>query len=604
MTMAPKQQSLAAVDPLSAANDELQELLGEATKVNRNYDPDPRRIAKTLQADISRALFTETGSRRHEEIAAARLKILILRIRSRINQIEKTNGEENPLWRGKNKGDDEVSIIRSPRSLLKTAHEAFSHPADRIAGRRPFEIGNFKTRAQIIEEQNIVLPPHIAIDPNRISATFLKHFGPGNGENGAEKASMGKIERLTRTRIAAIPFIKDLLGRLEPIPLTPQSTARKNYRLYRVRDGEHKGYIVGFQENGGSERAFLATLPTAALRTAHITQEQYPEENETLNKIASLTDKLYKEVTENWEEAKTPEIMRASIEELEKCVKKLRLVRDQDKSSLKSALQNAIVQLSRKNRGAVRASINNITTHPLIAGRKEKILDISTNLTKDGGTLNQHLQHENEALAELYEKIHGQEVAPRLANPDAVLDEHERERLRAKLRRLSDEELAAVCFMPNLAFAEKMSECLTKTADLLEDKNLCRKGAAEFFVRAYLISKLARFYSFMLSVYKTFTLSAVHSVNINGLKDEFIACEKDFFERGVAKDIPAPEFSSLWADAGRLMDDLREKFVQYETADSDEKKRTQVIEEIKDLLNSFDAPAQVRARRFPDTLRV
>lgn len=559
--------------------EELLKTLREAAKVNTNYEP--TKLAASVRQDINRALIDENGEESSEAVRMRNIEVLCEAIRARVAQI-KPEGEENLLWRGVHAGSSPQAFRKSPRRLLKSAQEALVHPADRVAGK--FSV------IQERDEQDIVLPIHIAIDPLRLSDRLITNLGFGHML--APKGSP-RLDQV-RAKIQIIPYIKqEILANLDPIPLSRASDIRRNYRLFRITQGPKKGFILGAQEIAGDDRLYVTTLPGAKRRVDHI-EDQYVKELAQLARIHNKLSDINLLLNKDWPGMKVPRRLRVLLMTLHGLVEELQFVVDDDKKVLHDAIEKAARLLANKNKGAALACIGEMRSNRLIDRRQHKTSQIFAELAQDKLLVQGHIYREEAALERLYEAVHEQKSEPRIANPEHPLTKEDRRELVHKLNRIMEGCLDNVHFQPNLSFGEKIVEYLREAADHLLTDEPDRKALAEEFMKAYVVSKLARFHNFLLSLYEVFSIHGNYGISVPEWKNELQEAERELNEHGIAKKIYTPEFNAIWVDLRGLIAALKKTMDQYGKTRSAEQ-REEPIYEIKKLISEFDLPGQLQA---------
>lgn len=573
MSMAsPESTAPARSQPLP---EELLQTLRDAAAVNSNYEP--TRISASVRRDITAALIGEDGEMLSEAERKRNVEILCEAIRARVAQ---ASDRTNILWKDRTRGSTVEEMRASPRRLLKSAGEALTHPADRIAGSRG-------GKAEL-DMQDTLLPQHIVIDPLRLSDRLVTNLGFGSML--AEKGS-SRLEKL-RAKIQIIPHIKEeVLRFLEPIPLSPASEKRKNYRLFRIAEGPRKGFILGVQEIAGDDRMFLTTIYGAKRRVDHI-EEQYVKEQAQLARIKNKLDEVDQLLTQDWPGVKVPRRMRALLATLHGLVEELQFVFDGDKRKLHDNIEKAAEFLAKKNKGAALACINRLGRNRLIGGRQQEIPQIFGELAKDKLMVQAHINEEEAALESLYVEVKEQQSEPRIADPEVHIDVA----VRNRISRMLIQNQSLIKFQPGLAFGEKLGNYLTAALAQLNTPGHepDRKILAETFVRAFVVSKLSRFFHFLLALYEVFSVHGMHGVSVPDWQKELHEASQELNERGIGRKIYTNEFNGLWMNLRGLTAELKGAMDEYGRTRS-QKKREEAIAKIKKLISDFDLPAQLQA---------
>lgn len=543
----------------------LQDVLTQAQAVNTNYDPEL--LAESVRADIEEALSPRRivdRDKRIEDLAAG--------IRARVAQI-KPDDHKNELWGNRTRGALEINFARSPRTILKAMQEALTHPADRVDIQK-------NAIARIASETALLAD--IVIDPDRLSTTFLAHLG-------LQADSLHE-------KIKCIPDVKKVLASLEPIKLGA-STPPISYRLFRIGAGPKTGYVLGVQEIAGEERIFVTTLHEAKRRVDHI-EEQYREEQAQLARIHQKLDEIDNLLANEWESVKRPNQLRALVLTLHGLIEELRFVRNDEKKLLHEMLEKALEQLQRKNPAAARASMYRVKRHRLIHGRMQEIPRIFSYLAADKRALDSVIAKEEYALEALYTKVQAQLEAketPRLTDPSTPLTNEEMQALRAKLERMKTELMDRVRFQPSLGFAERIERYLYLTIEELSEESPNREQAARAFLRAFLVSKLAKFHHFLLALYEVFSVHGLYGVHVADWKRELEKAETELHARTLAQGIVINEFDYLCGrEIADFVDGLRMQMDVFRKSKSSAV-REQTIADIKTLISSFDLPGKLQA---------
>lgn len=551
---------------------ELTFALEQGARLNKNYDIG--KIHEDIRKDIQNALADTGDEPFPEKVSARKLEQLILRIRARIGQME-----SSALWGAEAQGCSTEDFRKVPRTLLKSAEEVLTHPADRIPA--PHRTKQNK------QEQNTILMDSIVIDPAKLSDSLLENLGFGKqlAAKGAPQA-----EKL-KAKIALIPQIKEILRTLAPVPLAPNSQYR-TYRLFRITTGSARGFILGTQEQAHEEHMFITTLPDARRRVSHI-EMQYKNEQEQLTRIAAELDGIDNEIDQNWQDAKMPERLNKLLGDLRGLINELAFVTDGAKQSLLSCVRQAEHWLSVKNKGACRASMNQAKRNRLFENRLRKLPIISGELQRDKMALNPIIAREHTAVVGFYESVRGQmgarKIQPRLADPNAYLTDTEVSHLHQKMH-----ELTANCqkvqFEPYLTFAEKLIYYFSELERQLSSPSPDRHIVARKFVSAFLVSKLAKFYSQLLNIYEQISLSNGSPLNTAYLKQELDSAKRELQKRTVARNIKTSEYTPIWEKAVALVKNIKKTLDEYETSEASGK----AIAAIKKAILEFNLPEQVR----------
>ena len=120
-----------------------------------------------------------------------------------------------------------------------------------------------------------------------------------------------------------------------------------------------------------------------------------------------------------------------------------------------------------------------------------------------------------------------------------------------------------------------------------------RKTPAEAFTRAYLVSKLARFFHFLQGMYEAFSVYSEHGVSIEEWRFQLHAAEEELNAHDVARNILTEEFNGIWTAARQTITDLRAGMTAYKNAKGREGKNT-AVDSIKSCIKQLDLPSLVQ----------
>ncbi|MBI4994528.1 hypothetical protein HZC21_02685 [Candidatus Peregrinibacteria bacterium] len=563
---------------------ELVNALEQGAFCNKNYaigtlhEAIRRDVADTLDNGIARSPAVR------QKVTARKISVLILAVRARVAQMLNLESKPNAFWGINETGCSKEEFRAAPRTLLKSVEEVLTHPADKIPAK--FTARETKTA------QDTTLVKSIVIDPNRLSDTLVKDFGLGHllAPKGSSKGE--QIEAKTKI----IPFIKETLAELKPIPLATGQMKYKNYRLFRITSGPRRGYILGTQEIAGEDRMFLTTLPDAHRRVSHI-EQQYADEQRKLVDIQNRLNDIDRELDVNWQEAKMPENLQRLLNELQRIIAALKFVQDSKKQRLLKSVETAAEQLAKRNKGACRACMNETKRNFLIASRQANIPRIFGHLAHDKQMLNSHIAREHTIVVKFYQGVRSQagknHNGPRLADPSAPLTDDELAGLQKKTQALLDE-YKTVRFQPYLAFADKLKMYFEEiTAKLAAVSPLTdRVAIANAYMRAFVVSKLARFNAALMKIYEVCSLTDPYWLNIEQLKTDLEGAGSEIQRRTIAKSVHTPEYTPLWADIKILLKTLKKLMDDREKARTEIDKKA-IISRIKNVISSFNLPGRI-----------
>lgn len=568
-------------------NEETRELvnaLRQGALCNKNYATGS--LHKSIRQDIADALNNNLGRSPavREKVIARKIAVLTQAVRARVAQMLDPENRPNTFWGADKTGCSEDEFRAVPRTLLKSAEEVLTHPADRIPA-------GFRTRETKVSQDTFFIKS-IVIDPNRMTDTLVENFGFGNLL--APKGSPKSEQIAAKTKI--IPLIKETLAELEPIPLAEGQTKYKNYRLFRIKSGPKRGYILGTQEIAGEEHMFLTTLPDAHRRVSHI-EQQYSEEQKKLADIQIKLGEIDGELDVNWQEAKMPENLQRLLNELQQIINTLKFVQDSKKQRLLKSVKDAAQWLTKRNKGACRACMNETKRNFLIASRQANIPRIFGHLAHDKQMLTSYIAREHTIAVKFYQGVRSRagktHNGPSLADPSTPLTSDEISVLRKKAEALL-EEYKNVKFQPYLAFADKLKIYFQQLVAGLSVRPLPtdRTAIANAYMRAFVVSKLARFNSALMKIYEICSLTDPYWLNIEQLKTDLEETASEVQRRTIAKAVHTSEYTPLWADIKKLLKTLKQLMDDYEKARGEIDKKT-IIAQIKSEISSFDLPSRV-----------
>lgn len=570
--------------PSTPIPDELRDVLAEAAKSNRNYEIG--HLHQEVRREIFRALGRETVDEpEHRRDRVARACALIAeRIRARVAQIHPTDGSANPLWAGKDRGDTSEAMRASPRDLLKTAQEILVHLADQIAGSRE------KTARY---DQTHVLPQHIAIDPAKLSDRFVTQLGLGHLLAPKGSTALQKLQ----AKVALIPQVKELLSHLQPLSTSPTAgeagplaVYKKSGRLFMITDGPRKGSILCAQEIAGNEHFAVMDLYKAERRIKHA-DKQYGEEREKLIDINGKLAEIQDQVAHHWDDAKSPEKLAPMLKTLGDAAEDLEMVSNGYKVQLLKGIRNAARLIEGKKPRPALECLDKASR--MIAYRLESVPDIMKELSADGQIVAGHISKEEHTLGRLYDAVQHQKQQPRLADPEANLEDREIPAIRTRIHRLVTECTAIQFAQPNAPFAAKLTGYLAWARREMQSQKPNRQSLANAFMRAYVVSKISGFNGFLMKLYEDFSINgdSVAGVNAAVWKTQLATATEVFNTRDVNKGVPTPEYNPIWAGVRTLTGTLMAKMDEYEKGDPAQK--AQAVKEVKKAINSLNIPERV-----------
>ncbi|MBI5412932.1 hypothetical protein HZA42_01120 [Candidatus Peregrinibacteria bacterium] len=577
--------------------EELQTLLAEVGKVNANYQVG--RLSESVRSLIFKALSAETVDEkapRSDKVARA-IELVSIRIRARYHQILVSDGKKNPLWLQKNGGDTPQAFRASRRGIFKVAQEVLTDPADRVTG-------HGDSRQDVPFLQNII------IDPAKLSDHLVESLGFGHML--APKGSSAKEKLLAKEKV--IQHIKRaIFGHIEAVPFSPSIRVAagkscgtdkpqvldidsgKSQRLFRIIDGEKRGLILCAREIAGTDRFAVTNLYSAARQTHHA-EKQYGEERAQLVEIDGRLDEIESQLKDRWDEAKSPAAIRETLRILNGMATSLQFVLDRDKVQLLRAIANIFRLVAEKNKQPALACISR--ARRMVGRRLSSPPSIMGELAEDRTVLQNHITTEERIMGKLYHAVQHQQDKPRLANPEMELPAADIPKIRARIHELIQECLH-VNFQPNLPFAKKMSGHLGLTRKELQSDRPNRQLLAASFMRAYIVSKLARFNGVLLNLYEDFSVNggAESKIDAASQRAKLAAAAEELGKRDVGENVHTPEYNKIWAASRELVKGLDTLMRYYEQANPEQ--RVSAVKQIKDLIKKFDLPGQVAAAGKP-----
>ncbi len=476
------------------------------------------------------------------------------------------------IVRGRN-DEDEADAPRPPLVTLKRLRTSLTHEADR-APENPFPL-----------------------DPEKLTTTLIANLGLGHML--APKGSR-RLAQL-HSKIDTLPLVEKIILSLEPLSTVPGSQGKSN-RLFRITKGDKKGHILGLHERHKGEndpsipgdRISIYTIYSAERHVNHV-RDNYVIERNLLATIGTDIDNLYHLLGEAWEEMRTPKALRGHIDTLTVYVNQLRFVKDADKQKLFGVIRMARTCLQKKNPGATRAALMRQMANDFIGKRLGAMNNIIGELSHDQSMLQSRIAQEAAVVEVLHRKVLAQQEQPRLADPGKSLSASQIIDLCRNINLIGAACAQHVVFEPNRTFADKLEESLQKTVEALEKKypeGPDRESAAAMFMRAFVVSKLARFNHFLMRFYDKFSVADADDINVEKRENDLAIAAESMNTRGAARTVYTPEFNALWAEIRALIEALNAAIASLNVADTPAA-RTAAAEKIKACIGDFALPGKV-----------
>jgi len=503
---------------------------------------------------------------------------------------------DNPYWQKakQEKGEGAYVIAASDkefaaaeRTFAKTLQEIFTRPTERLVFKRDDETSPDNTK----DYSNIV------IDPERITPTLLHNLGldqfiPPKG------VRMKRAERM-KHMAQAIPHILEMMKHLEPLVLPHEwhEGPGKYFRLMRINEGPHRGYVMGTQTNDKVKKLFKTDIHGAYRRLSHIIEESYEEELGILTEIQMIAREIHSKLGNK--KALSDSDMYGMFKDMQSCVDKLLHVDNEHKVKMREKIKRAIT-LGR-NSGAQRAILVMIPKYA--EDRKKDIRRISEHLHRDDSICRDFIREQQIPA----EKIYADVEKKKELDARKPLADQRRERdvyLRDERNRIDPEESSmrqAPLMQPYLAFGEKLVENIEETRAINSgslDTLGERTKLVEAFLKVFVVAKIQFFYVKLQEFYQKY-LSPKKVPNFDDVMknldslDELIGRKRVTAIKGDNKDdvITTPEYDDVYHKIYDLIDTLQEwaqgakKLLEEDGDYADEIK--QIKESMRNLVKDF-----------------
>lgn len=540
--------------------DELINTLRRAAPTNPNYNITA--LGESVKRDIRNALLQEDGTSRSERVAEQRIHLLCAGISARV-----------------------ASILR----VRKQSKEQREH-----GGRLPPLVTMRRLSRSLTNEADRAPQNGFSIDPAKLPDMLVENLGLGHLL--APKGST-KLEQL-HAKADCTRYVEAVLLSIEPLSVKSGRQGVSN-RLFRITKGKKQGHILGLHkkvsrkgEGGGaknaSDRFSVYDLYGAERHVSHV-HTNYIVERGVLAEINTDVNILYDLLSQQWEETRTPEILQGHIDTLTGYVAKLRFVKDDDKRKLRGVIRIARECLVKKNPGATLATLTRLKIQDFIGNRLEAMDGIIGELFGDKGMLQSRIKEEETVVERLHRTVEGGGIDPHLAHPEMPFNYIELNNFRQQLHFIRNACAREIVLEPNRSFAKKLEEALQLTMSALERKQPegpDRKGAAEMFMRAFVISKLARFYHFLMKFYEKFSVGDAVDFDLRKKQESLAQATDAMNDRETAPTTYTPEFNALWMEIRELMKTLSAAMESFDAT---------TVETIKTSIANFDLPGKVAA---------
>ena len=560
---------------------ELHSVLQEAAEVNQNYSPD--NLPESLQKEILAAL-------KYPKQAPSKIQMLAMRIKARAGQIVELN---NSLWASGKKFEPSTQsdFKAGSRCSAKSLQEVLTAPEDRVANKFNNRRGSREEQEERETSDREDLP-RIIIDPELISNQTLIQLGLGEF---LARPRARAIERL-QAKIDVIEHVRaKVLSALEPIPMSSRGSPENSYRLFRLTEESSKsGAILRTQENAGKDRIAVLDLYGVKRSIEHI-ERLYRVEIKKIEEIAAKLEEIDDELT-NWKESKSEENIKAMMAKLKVMISELYGVTNKAKARLCYKIANALRMLKVKNPTAARAAVDQVSRNILIDYRESEIVNIFKYLSADKKVVENHINKEIQSINGLYTKVEEQNSDPRLGNPDAPLNKAEVDALLNRLKKLRDSS-AKVIFLPNLPFAQKLSAYIDATMEALESETPDREMVAEYFMRAYVTSKLAFYYQSLLNIYESFSVHGSKGLDVRTWLITLDSISSQLNKIGKGKTVYTREFNKIWTEVREMEEKLRPALNEYGEAKIEDKPKC--VTQIKNIISKINLPKLVASLQVP-----
>lgn len=377
--------------------------------------------------------------------------------------------------------------------------------------------------------------------------------------------------------VAAIPAIKEMFGSLEPVRYPGQEESAdlpdlRYFRLMRMGAGANEGLILGTQNirktadnEQGDKILFKTDLYGAERRVLHI-NARYREELAKLASIDELLRGVY-EALDRW----TADEVRANEDKLMHLRQDLlkiaesldpQLIRNHHKRAIRTEVGKCLTlrdSRDRYNPNVIQGRISYARRE--VGARLSDIQEISECLGGDQVRMTSLAMAQEAPLtdfcnlvAEMHERFRVFRESP--------LDGQERSRVLANLERAKSK-AERLEYEPYLSLGKAFIRRIDLVKAKLEQSAEPTEGALVFhveaqaeFVKAYLISKVAKAYRDLQAVYRRFSLNP-EDVDPRVIIDEVQKIQDELGDRQVARDVKTPSFDKVWGEIYHLCNGIK-----------------------------------------------
>jgi len=391
----------------------------------------------------------------------------------------------NTVWRNKKPATEE-EWNAAPRTIVKTAEDALSHPVDRVV----FDRKELQTERQVGEAMGAIV-----IDPRRINDTLLNNLGL---EQYMPEKGTKRVPALVR-RAEAIPEIQDMMAHLKPFSYIHEETdesQQRYFRLMRIVGGKNNGYTLGTQTKAnGDKTLFKSDIYGARRRLEHVIGRS-EEEVIALKGIENILKEMQKSLNKR-HEIQDPEGMADLRKSLSEVVDKLEFVEKEEKIKLREQIKKALTvryKYGKQNPGAMLACV--ATALESLGKRLASIERTGEFMGKDRTRLQSRIEEEQIPTQSFLAKVEKHHHELRILQPsEKPLTQPEIQKIRGNLQTLL-EEAKNMQHQPNLMFGEKYVEIITRLIQQLdsykEDDIEGHENLKKQFVTLYALGKMHR----------------------------------------------------------------------------------------------------------------
>lgn len=489
------------------------------------------------------SLSHKEGSGKVEDLRTAAqmaLKVILFQhaIREKIQQIA-----TNYSWGKKGGPATAAEFKATPRTFVKTAQEVLVHPTDRMAFDRS-------------DDQATALYD-IVIDPRLISDSLLQNLGL------SEFIIEGRASREDRQirRAEAIPAIRDILGRLEPIRLPHQRETDvellRYFRLMRVGTGLNEGYVVGTQNIGDRKIMFKSDIYAAERRIAHISKD-YDKELDLLVTIKVELER-FRDDLEKWAVPSMEAELNEKRKKMGDIFESLKFMTEDNKKVLKRRVMQCMTFEDSRSRQNPRAKMALLTGSVNSIGKRiEDVSDISRELGKDRVLAKTMIQEQIAPMRKFYETVQELHDEFSIFHPQIPLSDLQKAKIIRNLNEVK-KDASTMVFEPDLSFGRKFIAQIDKTIDdlMAGDNQL----AAKEFLKMYLIVKIKKAHVRLNSFYRDISVNP-ETLQAGPAINRLIHIREELEKKGVAPGISTNEYDAAYGRVYHLLRSLTKRLVE------------------------------------------